>query len=159
CRRHVARRGGICLPFEPYGYDERQFASPGIDLPVGRLTRSPNGQFPEYHTSADDLTLVRPDNLSEALDLLTEIVDAIEHDDCYVNLNPNCEPQLGRRGLYRTTGGDGLPERQMAMLWLLNRSDGDHSLVDIAEESGIDLAIVRAAANELVAADLLARSD
>jgi len=158
CRRVIARRGGIDLPFEPYGYDERQFASPGVALPVGRLTRSPNGMFPEYHTSADDLTLVQPDKLAEALDVLTEIVDAIEHDERYVNLSPNCEPQLGKRGLYRSTGGTELPERQLALLWLLNRCDGEHSLLDIADESGIDLAVVRSAANELVAAELLARA-
>ena len=157
CRRVVARRGGIDLPFEPYGYDERQFASPGVALPVGRLTRSPNGMFPEYHTSADDLTLVRPEKLAEALEVLMEIVEAIEHDERYVNLSPNGEPQLGKRGLYRSTGGTELPERQLALLWLLNRCDGEHSLLDVAEESGIDLAIVRSAANELVAAELLAR--
>ncbi len=124
------------LDFEPYGYDERQFGSPGFDLPVGCLMRTPFGQYPEYHSSADDLRLVKPESLADTLDLLEQLVGTLESETRYLNLNPRGEPQLGRRGLYDTVGGlSQTNERQMAVLWLLNFSDGDHSLEDIAERS------------------------
>ena len=155
----IGERGGRVLPFEPYGYDERQFCSPAFDLPVGRLTRSPNGAYPEYHTSADDLGLVSADALRESYDLLLEIVDAAEQDRRYVNLSPHCEPQLGRRGLYRSGGGTSLPERELAMLWVLNLSDGGHSLLDIAERSKLPLRALHGASQALLEARLLAPAD
>ena len=124
------------LDFEPYGYDERQFGSPGFNLPVGCLMRTPFGQYPEYHSSADDLRLVKPESLADTLDLLEQLVGTLEGETRYLNLNPRGEPQLGRRGLYDTLGGlSHTKQRQMAMLWLLNFSDGDHSLEDIADRS------------------------
>ena len=124
------------LDFEPYGYDERQFGSPGFNLPVGCLMRTPFGQYPEYHSSADDLRLVKPESLADTLDLLEQLVGTLEGETRYLNLNPRGEPQLGRRGLYDTLGGlSQTKQRQMAMLWLLNFSDGDHSLEDIADRS------------------------
>ena len=144
------------INFSPYGYDERQFGSPGIDLPVGRLTRSVNGGYPEYHSSADNLDLVTEERLAESVEVVTEIVQTLDANRYFVNQEPYCEPQLGRRGLYRTTGGSGIPDRESAMLWLLNQSDGDNCLLDIAEKSGIGFDSIAAMAEELREAGLLA---
>ena len=143
-------------PFAPTGYDERQFGSPGFDLPVGRLTRTPHGEYPEYHTSGDDLDLVRPEALAASLEALDAIVRALDGDARYRNAQPYGEPQLGRRGLYASLGGlpDG-PAAQQAALWALNLSDGRHSLLDVARISGLPFGTVRAAADRLVEAGLL----
>jgi aminopeptidase-like protein len=147
------------LDFLPWGYDERQFCSPGINLPVGRLTRTPNGEFPEYHTSADNPTFVSPAALGEAWLACLKIFEALECDDSFSNLSPKCEPQLGRRGLYRSTGGyQDVPERQLALLWVLNQSDGRSSLLDIAERSGLPFAVIARAASDLERVGLLART-
>jgi aminopeptidase-like protein len=143
-------------PFLPYGYDERQYCSPGFDLPVGCLMRTPNGEYPEYHTSADNPSLLRPESLTHSLATLQSIVTVIEGDGLYRNLNPKGEPQLGRRGLYATMGGQREANYdQMALLWVLNLSDGHHSLLDIAERAGVPFARIRAAADALVGAELL----
>ena len=91
--------------FIPYGYDERQYCSPGFDLPVGCFTRKSFGEFPEYHTSADNLSFVKAEKLGESLDAISDILDMIEKNETYVNLNPKCEPQLGKHGLYEQIGG------------------------------------------------------
>ena len=128
------------IPFGPYGYDERQYCSPGYDWPVGRLTRGVHGTFPEYHTSDDDLDFVTPAGLAESLDLLRAIGRAIDRDVAWRSLSPRGEPQLGRRGLYGALGARSDPgAAQMAMLWLLNRGNGRESLVDVAARSGIAL--------------------
>ncbi len=146
------------LDFSPYGYDERQFCSPGFNLPVGRLTRTPNGEFPEYHTSADDLNFVSPNSLAGSFELLLAIVDEIETAERYLNLKPHCEPQLGTRGLYSSTGGEkDLKEFQLALLWVLNLSDGTHSLKDIETISGMPPATLRLAIDALLKTDLLER--
>jgi aminopeptidase-like protein len=158
----VLRHGGVAheiRPFTPYGYDERQYCSPGFDLPVGCLMRSVWGEFPQYHTSADDLSFVEPGALAESLRVCTEVVDVLEHDRVYLNTNPFCEPALGRRGLYRPTGGDGIGAENLARLWVLNLSDGNSSLLDIAERSGLSFAAVRDAAVELAAHGLLTASE
>jgi aminopeptidase-like protein len=143
------------IDFFPYGYDERQFNSPGFRLPVGSLMRGRHGQFPEYHTSADNLAFVSPERMSESLRIVRGIVDVLQGNGRYVNLEPFGEPQLGRRGLYRALGGTDIPDLQMAMLWVLNLSDGQHSLLDVAERSGIDFRAVRVAADALVEHGLL----
>jgi aminopeptidase-like protein len=143
--------------FVPFGYDERQYNSPGIDLPVGSFTRTPYGRYPEYHTSADSLEFIRPETLAGSLAALEAVVDHLEARESYRNLAPFGEPQLGRRGLYRAIGGDDAGrERELALLWVLNQSDGSHSLEDIAERSGIALDRLREAADSLLAAKLLA---
>jgi aminopeptidase-like protein len=154
---HVLRQGGAhtLLDFVPYGYDERQYCSPGFDLPVGCLTRTPNGRFPEYHTSADNLDFVRPEALEDSLEKCLRIVEILERDGAYLNLSPKCEPQLGRRGLYRATGGRELPGFEMALLWVLNLSDGRHSLLDIAERAGVPFRVVLGAATALEGVGLL----
>ena len=112
--------------FVPFGYDERQYDSPGFDLPVGSLTRTPWGRYPEYHTSADDLDFIRPEHLERSLAVYRAVVDELERREIYVNLAPNGEPMLGRRGLYRAIGGDDAGrERELALLWVLNLSDGE----------------------------------
>lgn len=154
---HVLRTSGACRirDFEPYGYDERQYCSPGFDLPVGCLTRSPNGRFPEYHTSADNLDFVRPEALEDSLGKLLGIVEILEHDARYLSQSPKGEPQLGRRGLYRRMGGTTPGDLEMAILWVLNLSDGLHSLLDIAERGNVPFHWVRQAASLLVETDLL----
>jgi aminopeptidase-like protein len=144
------------LEFSPYGYDERQFCSPGINLPMGRLTRSPNSAYPEYHTSADNLDLVRPEMVAKSLAACVSIVNILEHNRCYLNLSPKCEPQLGKRGLYsKTGGGKDVGQREYALLWVLNLSDGRYSLLDIAERSGLGFEAIYQAARELTDAGLL----
>ena len=137
------------IDFFPYGYDERQYGSPGFRLPVGSLMRGRHGQFPEYHTSADNLSFVSPDRLAESLRAVTEIVDVIDGNRRFRNLEPYGEPQLGRRGLYRAMGGTDIPDLQFAMLWVLNLSDGGPTLLDIAERSKLSFAAIRAAAELL----------
>lgn len=161
---HVLRsrgHGDRLRNFVPYGYDERQYGSPGFNLPVGCFMRSPNGSFPEYHTSADNLSFVRPDALAESLDLLKTVIDVIECDHVPINLSPFGEPQLGRRGLYAAIGGqsetvDG--DRrfdQLTLLWVLNQADGTNSLLDIADRAEKPFGQVAAAAAALQAAGLL----
>lgn len=156
---HVLQHSGQphkILEFSPYGYDERQYCSPGINLPVGRLSRTPHGTFPEYHTSADNLEFVHPEKLGDALTACLAICSILENNQTYVNQNPKCEPQLGRRGLYRMVGGPadaGLNE--MAVLWVLNQSDGKHSLLDIAERAGLGFDSIQKAARALEEHQLL----
>jgi aminopeptidase-like protein len=143
-------------PFVPYGYDERQYCSPGFNLPVGCLMRTPNGEYPEYHSSADNLSLLRPESLAHSLAVLQRIVTVIEGDAVYRSRNPKGEPQLGRRGLYATMGGQREQNYdQMALLWVLNLADGHHSLLDMVERAGVPFASIRAAADALIAAELL----
>lgn len=150
------KEGTKTLEFSPYGYDERQFCSPGFNLPVGRLSRTPFEEFPEYHTSADNLDFIGPDNLVESMNLLMEIVTVIEGNKKYINLQPKGEPQLGKRGLYKPVGGKREQKSfQMALLWILNLSDGDHSLLDIVKKSGIKFETIWKGANELINKDLL----
>ena len=156
---HVLRSSGQpvnVIDFYPYGYDERQYCSPGFNLPVGRLGRSPHGEYPEYHTSGDDLSFVHPDSLQDSWDLLVGIIDVLERDGTYLSRNPFGEPQLGRRGLYRSIGAaTDRAAAEMALLWVLNLADGAHSLLDVAERSGLTFAAVADAARSLISADLL----
>jgi aminopeptidase-like protein len=144
------------LDFAPNGYDEWQYCSPGINLPVGCFMRTPNGCYPEYHTSADDLSLVSPSAMGESLAQLLRVIQVLEQNRCYTNLKPKCEPQLAWRGLYRETGGMHDPSGvENAILWMLNFSDGDHDLLDIAVRSGIEYQVISKAAELLREAGLL----
>ena len=157
---HVLKHNGPpyqVIDFIPYGYDERQFCSPGFNLPVGSLTRSPFATFPEYHTSADNLTFIRPEYLQASFEVYRKITEVLEGNFHYINLNPKCEPQLGRRGLYDAIGGDSDSKAlQMALLWVLNLSDGEHSLLDIAERAGYPFEVIQRASEMLVEVGLLA---
>ena len=160
---HVLEHSGSpyeIIDFSPYGYDERQFCSPGFDLAMGSLTRTPWGRYPEYHTSADDLSLVQPRYLADSCKTYFSVLDVLENNTYYLNQNPKCEPQLGKRGLYRTMGGNvESKEAELAMLWVLNLSDGYHSLLEIAERSKLAFTTVRTAARALETANLLRATD
>jgi len=137
--KHSAKNYRI-TEFSPYGYDERQYCSPGFDLAVGSLTRSPHGTFPEYHTSADNLGFVIAEALEDSLAKYRLVIETLECNKRYINLNPKCEPQLGKRGLYTSVGGQKQsPENELAILWTLNLSDGSHSLLDIAERASLPI--------------------
>jgi aminopeptidase-like protein len=142
--------------FTPYGYDERQFCSPGFNLPVGCLTRTPSGEFPEYHTSADNTDLVTAETLQESFDMYRKILHMIDVNRRYLNVNPKCEPHLGKRGLYPNVGGDRTGQDiQMAMLWMLNYSDGSHTTLDICEKSGLEYSVIDIAIKKLLESKLL----
>ncbi len=137
-------------PFTPYGYDERQYCSPGYDLAVGSLTRTCHGAYPQYHTSADNLDFITAEALADSLQIYLKVIDILEHNVRYQNLNPKGEPQLGRRGLYRALGG--LPDagqQEMALLWILNLADNTRTLLNIAERSGIPFGALAQAAARL----------
>jgi aminopeptidase-like protein len=161
---HVLRHADPGLrvqDFSPYGYDERQFCSPGFNLPVGCLMRSPWGTYDRYHTSGDDLDFVHPESLRGTLDAVTKIIDALDRDARYINTNPKGEPRLGKRGLYRPMGGaaSGPPLDEMALLWVLNLSDGDWSLLQIAERARYPFETIARAADALIGAGLLRPAD
>jgi aminopeptidase-like protein len=147
------------LEFSPYGYDERQYCSPGFNLPVGLFQRSKYGDIAEYHTSADDLTFIRPEHLLQSYRSVLKTIEVIENEGIYRSTNPKCEPQLGRRGLYRATGGNrNIEAENMAMLWVLNLSDGTRSLLDIAEASNLPFSVIARTARLLEHHDLLDRA-
>jgi len=138
------------IEFSPYGYDERQFCSPGFNLAVGCVMRTHHGHYPEYHTSADNLAFLSLDALKDSIDKCTRALDILDGNKNYLNQNPKCEPRLGKRGLYTSVGGasqEGVSE--MAILWVLNLSDGGHSLLDIAKKSGYGFDSIRATAKVL----------
>ena len=151
---HVLKHAGSpyeIMDFIPYGYDERQFCSPGFNLAVGNLTRSQFGAFPEYHTSADNLELIQPEFLEASFNVYQQIIEVLENNRNYKNLFPKCEPQLGKRGLYDAFGGSSdRNEMHMAMLWVLNLSDGENSLLDIADRSGFSFKVILETASILV---------
>jgi aminopeptidase-like protein len=159
---HALHHSGFAptiLDFSPYGYDERQYCSPGFNLPVGLLQRSKFGSIPQYHTSADNLDFITPEHLAQSYRLIISALDVIENNAVFVNTLPKCEPQLGKRGLYRAIGGHkDVAASNMAMLWVLNLSDGMHSLLDIAERANLPFAIIRSTAELLHEHELLAPS-
>ncbi len=157
---HVLRHSGQpyeIFKFLPYGYDERQYCSPGFNLPVGCFMRSTGARFPEYHTSADNLECVKPSSLADSYRKCIEICYVLEGNRVYRNLFPNGEPQLGKRGLYGAMGGlaGGGRGNELLLLWTLNLSDGSHTLLDIAERSDLPFRQVRHAADLLLKQGLL----
>ena len=155
---HILKHSGQdyeIIDFFPFGYDERQYNSPGFNLPVGCLMRTPHERYPEYHTSADDLAFVNPVSLADSFMKYLAVFQVLENNWIYLNLNPQCEPQLGKRGLYRLMGGEEAGFDQMSLLWVLNLSDGRHTLLDIAERSGYDFTIIQNAAEALLQKDLV----
>jgi aminopeptidase-like protein len=146
------------LDFSPYGYDERQYCSPGFNLAVGCLMRSVWGTFPEYHTSADNLEFIHPDKLARSLRVCVGIADVLENNRRFRNLSPYCEPHLGKRSLYRSTGGESIGTEINARLWVLNGSDGENTLLDIAERSRLPFATINDAAELLCEGGLLSET-
>ena len=138
------------VDFFPSGSDERQFCSPGFNLPVGSLMRTPYAKFSQYHTSEDNLDFVGAHHLADSYVKYINTIFVLENNKKFVNLNPKCEPQLGKRGLYRQIGGQKLSQdSEMAIFWMLNFSDGEHSILDISEKSGIKFEILVDAALKL----------
>jgi len=157
--QHVLRQTGMATTiedFSPYGYDERQYCSPGFNLPIGLFQRSKYATIPQYHTSGDNLAFIKAEHLSESYSEIVKTIGIIESDAVYYNTIPKCEPQLGKRGLYSRVGGKNIAVENMAMLWVLNLSDGDHSLLDIAERSKLPFEIVLRATRLLRGHGLLA---
>ncbi|RWE79280.1 DUF4910 domain-containing protein [Mesorhizobium sp.] len=151
------RPGAKLIDFSPYGYDERQYCSPGFNLPVGMFQRSVHGTFPEYHTSADNLSFIAPEYLEDSLAVLMDLIDVVEGDWTPLNLFPKGEPQLGRRGLYSALGGQKASGiTSMSLLWVLNLADGQHSILSMAERSGLPFKELAAAARLLSEHGLLA---
>ncbi len=150
---HALRHSGLSsttLDFSPYGYDERQYCSPGFNLSVGLFQRSKFGTIPQYHTSADNLEFICPGHLAESYRLIVEAINVIEGNATYLNTVSKGEPQLGRRGLYGAIGGDlQAAAANMAMLWILNLSDGTNSLLDIAERADLPFPVIRRTADLL----------
>lgn len=150
---HVLKHSGQdydIIDFYPYGYDERQYCSPAFNLPVGCMMRTPYGQYTEYHTSADNLDFLHPEFLGDSFSKLLAIIHILEKNRTYLNLNPKCEPQLGKRGLYSSIGAN-----ELALLWVLNMSDGGNTLLDIAERSGIEFTTIQESARILSTNKLL----
>lgn len=155
---HVLRHAGSqhqIVDFSPWGYDERQYSSPGFDLPVGSLSRTPHGRYPEYHTSADNLDLLRPGALGESFATYLELIAVLEANRRYQSTNPKGEPQLGKRGLFRSVGGQGGLPSELPLLWVLNLSDGRHTLLDIADRAGLPFREIQTAADALAEVGLL----
>lgn len=156
---HVLKESGEdyeIIDFFPYGYDERQYCSPGFNLPVGCLMRTPHGCYPEYHTSADNLDLLRKESLENSFSKYLSTICLLEGNRKYINTNAKCEPQLGKRGLYEAIGGQNESAiNQLAVLWVLNFSDGHHTLLDIAERSHLRFDMLKDAADALVKHHLL----
>jgi aminopeptidase-like protein len=152
---HNTREPHRTIDFEPYGYDERQFCSPGFDLPVGRLSRASHGEYPEYHTSADNLSLVRPDKLAESIRVLARTIAVLDANRRPLNLSPKGEPRLGKRGLYGTIGGTAPVEFEHALLWVLSLADGAHDVIAMAERSSLSFDLLDRAATALEQAGLV----
>ena len=132
------------MDFSPYGYGERQYCSPGFNLPVGRRSSDTARPLPQYHTSADDLEFVRPAQLAGSFAACLAIIDILEN---RANLR---QPEPEGRATARPSWAVSRARRhEMALLWVLNQSDGTHSLLDIAERSGCAFSAIRRAATAL----------
>ena len=145
------------IDFSPYGYDERQLCSPGFNLPVGRLTRTPNNEYPQYHSSADDFSIVSETALAESFAACVALLGTADANATFVNLNPKGEPRLGKRGLFGDVGGMHPGQMEHALLWVLNQSDGTADLLRISERSGLPFDAIAAAAAALERVGLLRR--
>ena len=142
--------------FTPYDYDERQYCSPGFNLSVGSLTRTPHDAYQENHTSADNMDFVGPEYLAGSFQVYSNVLGILEQNKKYLNTNPKCEPRLGKRGLYGAFGGKkDANTYELAMQWTLNFSDGQHTLLDIADKSGFRFEVIKEAAFKLLEHNLL----
>jgi aminopeptidase-like protein len=156
---HALKHSGedyVVSDFTPYDYDERQYCSPGFNLPVGSLTRTPHDCYPENHTSADNMDFVSPKHLAGSFQVYSKVMGILEQNKKYLNMNPKCEPRLGKRGLYGAVGGKrDANTYELALQWTLNYSDGQHSLLDIANKSGFRFEVIQEAASRLAEHNLL----
>jgi len=146
------------IPYAIGGSDERQYCSPGFDLPVGSLMRTPYQEYKEYHTSIDNKEYVSFEKLEETIETLFKFVVSIESGAYYLNTIPYCEPQLGKRGLYPTTGGTwGDVQLVHKMLHVLSYADGKMDLEDIAAKKGLQADDLGEAIFNLLKAGLLSK--
>jgi aminopeptidase-like protein len=143
------------IKFSPQGSDERQYCSPGFNLPVGSLMRSMYGTYPEYHTSLDQRSFISFEAMQESVEVYEQILRTLEYNQTYRNLYPYGEPRLDKRGLYESLGHTGVPDFTRAVLWLLNYSDGQHDLLSIAEKSGLSMQQLHEAAKRCLAVGLV----
>ena len=104
CVLRDAGKPSTLVDFDPFGYDERQFCSPGFNLPMGCLMRTPNGRYPEYHTSADNLSFIHPESLGDSWSTCLQVIDLLEGNQRFINQQPYCEPRLAPRGLHTAFG-------------------------------------------------------
>ena len=144
--------------FSPLGSDERQYCSPGFDLPVGVLTRSMYSEFPEYHSSSDNLDFVKEEYLQESLLMYLEIIEAYESNLKFIRAEPHCEPQMGKYNLYREKGGagkDSIDNLSQKRMWILNYADGEHDLIEISKKSGFPISELRFASMALLEHSLI----
>lgn len=158
---NVLKFGGFpyrIRPFWPGGSDERQYCSPGFNLPVGSLMRSIYGEHPEYHTSDDNLNFVTEEALGESLEVYLLVLNALQGNGLYRNTNPYCEPQMSKRGLYPKWGTQKARDEEIQRrMWILNYSDGEHALIDIAEKMNVSIFSLIDTARELQETGLLKR--
>lgn len=145
--QHVLRH--IDKDFKRYtwldrGSDERQYCAPGIDLPIATIMRSKYGEYPEYHTSLDDLSLVTPTGLEGGFSALKKAIEVVENNVAPV-INVYCEPQLGKRGLYPTISqkGSGSEGEVRDMMNIIFYCDGELTVLDIAEKLDVPFDNVR----------------
>jgi aminopeptidase-like protein len=146
---HATSDGGTVREFAPVGYDQRQYCSPGFDLPMGCFMRTPHGEYPEYHTSADNLQFVTAAALGESLRLMRLALGIMDEDRVFLNLSPKGEPRLGSRGLFADV-------ERLGLFWILNFSDGRHSLLDIAQRAHLPFWHLHEGARRLEECGLLA---
>lgn len=136
------------------GSDERQYNSAGVDLPVVGYSRSKFGEYPEYHTSADDMTLVSPEGFAGSIAVMEQVVDALEYNRVYVMTQP-CEPQLGKRGLYPSVSKKGSYDAVMALMWFMSYADGRNDLIGISQIIGVPVSELIEIVDKLVGAGLV----
>ena len=144
----------VSYTFLDRGSDERQYCSPGIDLPVCSIMRTKYGRYPEYHTSLDDLTLVTPSGLAGAYGVLKRTIECLETNEV-LRTTVCCEPQLGKRGLYPTISTKESGSSVRDMMNLLAYADGTCDLIEIAETIAVPLWKISEVVRQLRAAGLL----
>jgi len=145
--------------FYPQGSDERQYCSPGFNLPVGSLMRTRYWNYKEYHTSGDNKKIISFDAMQKSIETYLDVLNLMEANLKYINKMPFCEPQLGKRGLYSTIGSKKSPDHLTPMMWLLNLADGTNDLIDIANRSNIPYKQLIDVAELLISKDLLEIKD
>jgi aminopeptidase-like protein len=145
-----------CLSYFPTGSDERQYCSPYFNLPVASLMRSMYAQYPEYHTSLDNKSIIDFIAMEELIWLYIEIINVIEKNKTYISINPKCEPFLQNKGLYDSTGGPkAVPINTNALLWILNQADGENNLISISNKSEVPVLVLNEVSTRLLNAGLI----